>query len=730
MARMKVIGLACTLAFAVITTAAYPIPGMAADDANWTELSFDSAISQQVYDIANVSGMVDKAWDVGEAAVLHGIRPANAGGDLSQKDAQIIFHDNGGIGQFKMTYVSTLDIPGESVFEFQMSTDGNTYTTVTMPAPTFVQNGFHSNPALSTYVEQRAFTSPDVASAGYKYLKIIRKGNADTAYFPLITEVFLGRGGGAALSSVSLDSGEQMVSGGMKEQAWVTGDAAGTLSGKRPDNDGVLNKKNAEVTFQTTQAMSYAKISFVSTTDLDNTSVFKFYMSANGTTYDQITMQAPTILNDNVRMSGYVKQYEISTGDVLAKRYKYLKIVRPGNDTTEWYPAINTVSVKTPAIQDVVSYEPLTAEDGETILTDQIDKSDSTDLLTKMNNISNIVFDSSVFSNRDYLGANYSCVHMTEGRSKGYAIYRADGMQRFKYTYISNEDSTAPVLKAYVSKDGITIDEATVTKTADPTRTGDYKRYNVTNSASIPAGTSYLKLEFTNTAAGNYQTALTMVSLACKPETVLLTAGSDQALLVDNFEPPFKLSLEKENMTNHPGTSVKLKDGQLYMRQEITGPSYIIYKADNMLGFEVDSDLDPTIYASTFSLLFYTSKTGEDDSWTQVNSVVKRLGTTAGNTDWVDYLYTATSLPEGSNYLKIEIPELDQNNYDVNLCSVKILYSTKTSDTNGSATNGQENNGSKSSNPKTGSAGIPAASLLLTTAAAGAVLLAAKRKKH
>ena len=746
MKQKKFIGFVSFLALAVSMLAVYPAVSMAEDETPWQDLEFSSAVSQKVYDNTGSGGMIEKQWDVGEDAVLNGIRPANGGGELSQKDAQIIFKNDSGIGQFKMTYVSTLDLPGENYFVFQMSVDGTNYDTITMDASVFVKNGFHSNPALSTYVEQRAFISQNVASKGYKYLKVVRKGTADTAWFPLITEMFFGNGSGA-FSSVDLNSGTQMVCSDMKEQAWVVGDA-GTLNGMRPDNDGVLNLQNAEVIFNTEKAIGHFKMSFVSTTDIDNTGAFQIEMSVDGIAYDKITMNDPTVVNDNVKFDGYVKQYEIVSNDVLLSNYKYVKIVRQGSSATQWYPAINTVSVQTPEVQDVVTYEPLTAENGETIYTDQLDSKDNADMLGKMNNVSGLAFDTSVYKNREYLGLNYSSAHMKEGLTEGYAIYRADGMQRFEYTYISNEAATAPTLKAYVSKDGITFTEAEVTSAADATRTGDYKRYNVVSTENVPAGTNYLKLEFTNSgAADNYQTALTMVSIAYKPDTVQLVAGTDQAMLIDDFEPPFAQSYAKENMTNHPGTSGKLKVGQLYMRQEITGPSYIIYKTDQMLAFEVDSDLDPTAdLGDDFTIQFYTSKTGEDDTWVPVDNVAKRLGTTAGNNDWLDYLYSSNSLPADSSYLKIEIPELENNNYDVNLCSVKILYSTKSADhtsdtpadnntsvdTDTNTDNGQNSTSTakNSASPNTGRAELPIALMILGAAAGCTAAVTSKKSSR
>ena len=732
MASKKIKGLACSMALAVSVMAIVPLLAMANDDTPWQPLNFSDAVSQKVYSDSGEGGMVQKAWAVSEVAILNGLRPENNSGELNKKDAAIIFHDEAGIRNFKMTYVSTLDIPGKNVFEFQVSADGNAYEAITMADPVFVKNGFHSNPNLSTYVEQQAFTSADLTAKNAKYLKVIRKGSDLTADFPVITEMFLN--GTQASNKVDLSTTQQMVSGGLKEQAWVAGDA-GVLNGMRPDNDGVLNKKNAEVIFKTDAAIGQVKFSFVSTTDNVAANDFKVMASVDGVGYTAVTMKQPVVLNDNVKLDGYIKQYEIESEDILTRNCKYFKIIRQGSAATEWFPAINQVSVKTPELKDVVTYEPLTAEEGETVITDQLDAKDNTIELTKLNNLKGVKFDTSVFKNRDYFGLNFSAMNMAPGAKTGFAIYRADGMQRFKYTYISSETATAPTLKAYISKDGIQFEAAEVTVTPDATRTGDYKRYNVVNKAEIPDGIHYLKLEFTaaENSQDNYETAVGMVSIAHKPETTVLKAGSEQALLSDNFEPPFTLSFAKENLTYHPGTAVKLKEGQMYMRQEITGPSYIIYKAQGMSAFEVDTNMDPTNLAEDFAPEFYVSATGEDDSWVKLENVSKRLGSTAGNIDWLDYLYAGDQLPANSNFLKIEIPELEVNNYDFNLCSVKIVYSTKkpvVPDDNKPTDpdDDKKPDDNNSSNPETGAAVLPAALLLAPLGAAGAVV--SKKRSH
>ena len=365
--------------------------------------------------------------------------------------------------------------------------------------------------------------------------------------------------------------------------------------------------------------------------------------------------------------------------DLTGKKYQWIKIERPGGG---YAPGLGSLLVTTDGVdtevpmEDVTSYAPLTPEEGEKVFTDQLDAYVTDKGLGNTVYAQGLFFNQSVVVHREYLHLNRSCVSV-QGGSEGRMIYRQDGMTRFKYSYVTSKSLEAK-LNAYVSPDGFTWTPAETTAVRDESLAAseDFQRLDVTADV-VPAGTRYLMLEFADTAGA--QSYLGMVSIAGKGEDQSLTPApsGEERLLTDTFEGEDDAfsplvsdctGLVKKDVSEVRG------DAPVLVREDIVDDAYVIYKADALKWMAVETSIDHEAEEDddqTLAFSYFVSKDGQE--WSELTDYSRLMSRAADPTSTYGTIAYA-ALPEGTRYLKIAAPEVDNIPDSVRLMTVQLLY--------------------------------------------------------
>ena len=684
--------------------------------------------------------MEEQEWSE-EAGILNSRYPKNAAGATA--DAQQIYQNQEAFDNFELLAVTVAEADQtiDKFLRFEASADGQKWDPVSAGAATFVQNGFHPNPGLATYVEQQSVKSGDLSGKGYRYVRVTRLKGGDS--FPAVTKLVISvkdTSEGHTVTPVTLaDAISQTVTlpaNCRVERPWVKSDLADTYRPTNEENGD--NDRYAEVVFNAGRVVNQLYMTYSWWPDSPD---FVIKASVDGQNWETVPMQDYSTLKEDIGHAGLFKLRAVYSEDLTGKKYQWVKIERPGGG---YAPGLGNLLVTTDGVDtevpmvDVTSYAPLTPEEGETVFTDSLDAYVNDKGLGNAVYAQGLFFNQSVVVHREYLHLNRSCASV-QGGTEGRMIYRQDGMTRFKYSYVTAKSLEAK-LNAYVSPDGFTWTPAEVTAVRDESLAAseDFQRFDATAS-TVPAGTRYLLLEFADTA--NAQSYLGMVSIAGKGEGQSLAPApsGEEQLLTDTFEGEddafSPLVSDCTGLVKKDVSEVRA-GAPVLVREDIVDDAYVIYKADALKWMAVETSIDHEAEEDddqTLAFTYFVSKDGQE--WSELTDYSRLMSRAADPTSTYGTIAYA-ALPEGTRYLKIVVPEVDNIPDSVRLMTVQLLYeqaeqppvSDPSSDPASDDQSRGEEPGSDASTPDTGDArtGLLAAGGLAALCA-GALLTMKKR---
>lgn len=617
-----------------------------------------------------------------------------------------------------------------NTLKIQASTDGNAWEDV---AATYEDKD-------ADWEYEGSVSADGLKNKGYKYLKIIRdtSGNNDDA-IPVITHVYMTGDSPTPAKTATVPEGESytvLERDTLIERPWVKSDLADTYRPTNEENGD--NDRYAEVVFNAGRVVNQLYMTYSWWPDSPD---FVIKASVDGQNWETVSMQDYSTLKEDIGHAGLFKLRAAYSEDLTGKKYQWVKIERPGGG---YAPGLGNLLVTTDGVDtevpmvDVTSYAPLTPEEGETVFTDSLDAYVNDKGLGNAVYAQGLFFNQSVVVHREYLHLNRSCASV-QGGTEGRMIYRQDGMTRFKYSYVTAKSLEAK-LNAYVSPDGFTWTPAEVTAVRDESLAAseDFQRFDATAS-TVPAGTRYLLLEFADTA--NAQSYLGMVSIAGKGEGQGLapTPSGEEQLLTDTFEGEddafSPLVSDCAGLVKKDVSEVRA-GAPVLAREDIVDDAYVIYKADALKWMAVETSIDHEAEEDddqTLAFTYFVSKDGQE--WIELTDYSRLMSRAADPTAAYGTIAYA-ALPEGTRYLKIAAPEVDNIPDSVRLMTVQLLYeqaeqppvSEPSSDPVSDDQSRGEEPGSDASTPDTGDArtGLLAAGGLAALCA-GALLTLKKR---
>ena len=270
----------------------------------------------------------------------------------------------------------------------------------------------------------------------------------------------------------------------------------------------------------------------------------------------------------------------------------------------------------------------------------------------------NLFFDS---VNSSLLGGDTSRLTRTTSTNEWVIYQAAFGMRSFSTdTWFWPSEATVD-FKFYTSPDNSTYTEFTPVKTTVNGTGGNWNK--VIYSGNMSVGTKYLKIEFRNTSANNWNPQMGSVQ-------IISNATPPPVTITDQMNDYTKIFSRSANLVFDSVNASLLGGDTSRLTRTTSTNEWIIYQsALGIRSFSADIWFWPS--EATVDFKFYTSP--DNMTYTEFTPVKTTL--TGTNLNWNKVIYSG-NVSVGTKYLKIEFRNTSVNNWNPQIGSVQIISNT------------------------------------------------------